>query len=151
MPATVTLPTTTLAATVGASDVLVKLASTSGVYPGLCLFVDGELMLVQGLDVDPWVRVKRGVGAGQANGHVSLLTVYIGRPDQFYLIDPVGRPPAVIPVSPYINTRNGTVWFAQGDAFPPNIANRWWQKQTTTYGQTDFGVRTVTTDVSSST
>ena len=124
MPATVTLPTTTLGVGVLDKDTLVSLASTSGVFAGIRLFIDGELMKVVSLDVDPWVRVIRGVDGTSAAPHPSTATVYIGRGDQFYQNDPVGRPPAAIPVSPYINVINGSVWFAQGDTTPSLSANR---------------------------
>lgn len=151
MPATVTLASTTLSAPVGASETLLKLASTSGVVPGMFLWLDGELMKVMGLDVDPWVLVKRGVDGSPAMSHGALVTVYIGRGDQFYGTNPVGRPPAAIPVSPYINVQNGSVWFAQGDASTTNAANRWWQQSTSTFGTGSLGVRNVSADPTEST
>jgi hypothetical protein len=138
MPATVTLATTTLAASLGTSDRRVKLASTSGVIPGSRLFVDGELMAVVSLDVDPWVNVRRGVDGSRAHVHQSALTVYIGRPDQFYDTDPMGMPRAEILVSPHINVVNGNVWFAQGGALPNQ--DRYWAKQTLTYQDGAFGI-----------
>jgi len=141
MPATVTLVTTTLADAVGPSDTRVKLASTSGVLPGMRLYVDGELMAVFLLAVDPWVEVRRGVDGTASAAHPSSVTVYIGRADQFYSQDPTGRPNAAIPVSPYINATSGRIWFAQGDANA--TADRWWQLQTTTHGIGSLGIRTV--------
>lgn len=146
MPATVTLASTTLADVATDKATLIKLASTSGVYAGLRLYVDGELMHVYALDVDPWVKVKRGAEGTAAAPHPSGATVYVGRADQFYSMDPVGRPPAAIPVSPYINVINGTVWFAQGDVTPSASANRWWQKQSTIYTVTPLGARSTTLD-----
>lgn len=151
MPATVTLATTTLAETLDASADRVKLASTAGVLPGIRLYVDGELMTVRALGVDPWVLVIRGQGSTRSQPHASALTVYIGRGDQFYDKDPVGRPPAAIEVSPWINLRNGNVWFAQGDTDPSATADRWWQLALTTYDQGPLGVRVKTSDPIAST
>lgn len=149
MPATVTLSTTTLSAAVGASDTRVRLASTSGLFAGTRLYVDGELMQVVGLDVDSWVNVKRGVDGTIGAAHPSSVTVYIGRADQFYDHDPVGRPDASILVSPYINAVSGKVWFAQGDA--SNTANRWWQLQTVSYETGALGIRSTTLEPTVST
>jgi hypothetical protein len=151
MPATVTLSTTTLAVSVGVSDTRIKVGSTSGLTPGTRLYVDGEQMRFVSVDVDPWINVRRGVDGTASAAHPSSATVYIGRADQFYSIDPTGRPPDVIPVSPYINVINGSVWFAQGDSQPDGQANRWWQKVTNTYGTGALGVRTTTQDPTAST
>jgi hypothetical protein len=151
MPATVTLSTTTLAANVGASDNQIKLASTAGVTPGTRLWVDRELMAVVSLGVDPWVNVSRGVDGTAGSPHNSAATVTIGQAYQFYSSDPVGRPNEAVPVSPYINVRNGTIWYAQGDAVPGDTATRWWQAVTTTYDTGPLGVRTTTMDPTSST
>lgn len=151
MPATVTLSTTTLAEAVGPSDTLLKLASTSGVLPGMRLFLDGELVRVQALGVVAGlVSVIRGDAGTGGSPHVSGVTVYIGEAHQFYQRDPVGRPPAVIPVSPWINVLSGSVWFAQGDALPAATAERWWQKQVTTHDVGALGVRTTTPDITAS-
>jgi len=149
MPATETLSSTTLAVDCAASDTQIKVASTSGLAAGIHLYCDGELMRVVSLGVDPWVNVQRGVSASAARHHEPSATIYIGRADQFYEQDPSGSPHEVIPVSPYINTANGTVWFAQGD--PLRGQYRWWQKQTATYSQGPLGVRVVTLDPTSST
>jgi hypothetical protein len=149
MPATVTLSTTTLTYGVGPAAGRIALDSTDGITPNIRLFIDGELMKVISLDVAPWVNVARGVDGTSGASHPSEATVYIGRADQFYSQDPVGRPDAAIRVSPYINAINGRVWFAQGDA--NTTANRWWQLQTTTYGIGPLGVRTATVDLTEST
>lgn len=152
MPATTTLATTTLAVAVGVTDTLVKLGSTAGVTTGTRLFIDGEQMAVTGFHaVDPWVLVKRGADGTGARVHASNGTVYIGRADQFYSEDPVGKPPAEILVSPYINLTNGSIWFAEGDTLPLNDSNRWWQRVSTTYGFGPLGVRTSTSDPTAST
>lgn len=153
MPATVTLSTTTLADSVTSSPNLVKLTSTSGVIPGMRLYVDRELMAVISLDVDPWVKVQRGVDGTHASRHSSTATVTIGRADQFYTTDPQGASPSEFMVSPHINVLNGNVWLAQGDAAPTAGAPvyRWWQNVTTTYGVGPLGVRQITQDPTSST
>ena len=151
MAATVTLGTTILQNNLGATDAQVKVASTSGLNPGTRLWVDRELMSVVSLSVDPWVNVLRGMDGTAAQPHNSSSLVTIGRADQFYSSDPVGRPPDVIPVSPYINILDGSVWYAQGDNLPPGQGERWWQRQTTTYGTTSMGVRTTTQDLTAST
>ena len=151
MPATVTLASTTLSVPCGSSDGVIKVASTSGLTPGTRLFLDGELMTVVSLGVDPWVNVQRGRDGTAALPHDGGGTIYIGRADQFYEADPIGSPSEAIAVSPWINARNGSVWFAQGDSVPTGTAVRWWQKQTATYSFGPLGVRTVTLDPTSST
>lgn len=151
MPATVTLSTTTLAESVGASDQQVKVASTSGLIPGRQLFVGGELMEVVSLGINPWVNVLRGRGGTAGMAHDSGMTIYIGRADQFYGADPVGSPPNAIPVSPHINVTTGDVWFARGDTLPGEFAKRWWQKQTIAYSTGALGVRIETLDPTEST
>lgn len=151
MPATVTLSTTTLTESVGASVQQIKVASTSGLTPGLRLFVGGELMEVVGLGIDTWVDVLRGRDGTAGVAHDSGMTIYIGRADQFYSFDPVGSPPNAIPVSPYINITTGAVWFARGDTLPGEHARRWWQRQTTTHSTGALGVRVETLDPTAST
>jgi hypothetical protein len=114
------------------------------------LFIDGELLKVVSLGVDPWVTVVRGVGGCAARHHDLGETVYLGRGDQFYDSDPIGSPIAEILVSPYINVVNGSIWFAQGDPQPKG-SNRWWQKQTTVYDVGALGVRTAVLTPTSST
>lgn len=151
MPATVTLSTTTLSEAVTSSAGRIKVASTSGLLTGTRLFVNGELMAVIRLDVDPWVNVARGVDGTASAPHASSATAYIGRADQFYTSDPVGIPAAAIPVSPHINAQNGKVWWAQGDTLPEGNANRWWQLQSETHGTGALGIRTTTLEPESST
>ena len=146
MPATVTLSSTTLKSGVGASQRSVRVDSTSGLIPGVWLFVDGELMAVVSLGIDPEVNVLRGVGATRAAEHDAGATVYIGRPDQFFAYDPAGRPPAVIPVSPHINVVNGSVWFASGN--PQGL--RKWEKQEVAVQAGALGIRIPSVSVSSS-
>jgi hypothetical protein len=151
MPATVTLSTSTLTVGVNASDTQLTVASISGLTIGRRLFCEGELMSVVGFGVGTQVNVGRGVDGTVGAPHDAGTVFFVARPDQFYSVDPKGRPPAAIPVSPYINVLNGTVWFAQGDATPSGTANRWWQAQTTTYGTGSLGVRTVSSTPTTST
>jgi len=119
--------------------------------PGMRLYLDGELATIIRLDADPVVIVGRGVDGTAGRAHPAGVTVYIGRADQFYAGPPIGSPPAIIPVSPYIDTMNGQVWFAQGDASSAGSANRWWQQQTQTHGGAVLGSRSSTFDLTSST
>jgi hypothetical protein len=151
MPATVTLSSTTLLPQVGASDNLLTLTSTSGIYPGMRLFIDQELMGVTGFGVGTQVTVTRGLEGTSGAIHNSGAIVWIGTPEQFYSRDPVGRPPIATPVAPWINVRNGNVWFAQGDATPIGAATRWWQLATSTYENLPFGPTVITTSPTAST
>ena len=146
MPATVTLSTTSLVPRVAAKERSVRVASTSGLTPGIWLFCDGELMSVVRLGVGTDVTVLRGQGGTQATEHASGATIYIGRPDQFYTFDPVGRPPDAIPVSPHINAANGSVWFATGAG-----EGRRWVKQTAETVVGPLGVTTTALTPTSST
>lgn len=141
MTATVTLSTLTLASSVTASATFIPVSSTAGITPGTRLWVDRELMAVTSLGVDPWLNVQRGVDGTSAVPHAAGSTTIFGSASQFYEYDPRGVPAESVPVSPWINTRNGTVWVVMGDDAPPN---RWWQQQITTYGIGAFGVRTTT-------
>ena len=146
MPATVTLATATLQAEVNVSDGQIVVDSTSGLTASntnsVFLFCEGELMEVVSLGVNPVVNVLRGVQGTGARYHEPGATIYVGRGDQFYSEDPVGSPKEVIPVSPWINVVNGSIWFAQGDAIPGQY--RWWQQQATVYDVGPVGVRTFT-------
>jgi len=136
----VTLSTTTLSRPVSTTAGEVRLTSTSGLLTGTRLYAGRELMSVVRVGVDSWVNVQRGVDGTVAQDHEDGETVTIGRADQFYADDPVGVPPATIPVSPRINIRNGAIWFARGDG------PRWWQKQTATYTKGALGVQSVSYD-----
>jgi hypothetical protein len=152
MPATVTLSSTTLSVPVDRSANEITLASVSGLYAGTRLFVDGELMRVISVGVGTLVNVSRGVDGTAGVPHSAGATVYVGNADQFYSKDPQGIPPAAIPVSPYINLKNGRVWFARGDAGDPSGNSlRWWQQQTVTYTPGALGVTTTTLDPTAST
>ena len=149
MPATYTLSTTTFAVPVGKSDTQVKVASTSGLTPGMRLFADRELMQVVSLDVSSLVNVRRGVDGTKAERHGTEVTVWTGTGDQFFSLDPEGQPRPDLLVSPHINVRTGDVWFAQGDGIEGG--QRWWQKQAIEHSVGDLGVRVATPSPTSST
>ena len=150
MPATVTLSTTTLSVGINRSEGLLTVASTSGLTAGIRLFCEGEVMSVVGLGVGTQVRVSRGTDGTNGAPHDAGTLIYIAQASQLNSVNPTGRPPDAIPVSPYINVSDGSIWFAQGDIVPAGISNRWWQAQTTTYGIGPLGVRTVTYSPTSS-
>jgi hypothetical protein len=115
MAATVTLSTTTLAADdVSASATSVQLASLTGIWPGICLYVDRELLSVTRKGVGTTVHVLRGQAGTSATPHGSGATVTIGLPTQFYQQDPEGWPNAAIPVTPYINILTGVSYTVSG-------------------------------------
>ena len=148
----VTLSTTTLTNGIGPRDQEFRLASYSGILPGYRLFIDKELCSVTNIRSDGnGVKVGRGVGGTAAASHSSSSVVTIGTPDNFYESDPVGAPPESVLVSPYINVRNGKIYYAQGDSQPTGKTYRWWQDVTNTYGAGSLGIRTQTSDPSSST
>lgn len=152
MPASVTLSTATLTFGIGPGSDEITLSSVSGVNRGTCLWIDRELMRVVSLiSGSNRVKVARGIGGSSASPHSSSATVTIGRADQFYSVDPVGSPDVVILVSPYINTVNGKVFLAQGDANSASENYRWWQEVTNTYGQGSLGIRTQESAPTSST
>jgi hypothetical protein len=124
----------------------VILASTSGITPGVRLYADRELMSVDRLTgVGNEAVVRRGIEGTAATRHASNTAVYIGRGDQFYSSDPVGLPPIVVPVSPYINVLTGVAWVAQGDEAGPGNAGRLWAPITVTQAAGAFGSTVVTT------
>lgn len=140
----VTLSTTTLAARVDPGDLSVSLASTSGVLPGMGLYVDRELMEVLSLGLGTSVNVLRGVEGTATTAHASSQPVTIGKLSEFYQQDPVGAPPADVLITPWINTVNGTSWTVQGDETGPDQQARWWAKTQSTHAVGALGVRTVT-------
>lgn len=144
--ATVTLSTTTLSQTTEPCESKVILASTSGLTPGVRLYVDRELMAVDRLTgIGNEAVVRRGVDGTAASRHATNTTVTIGRGDQFYQSDPVGLPPSVVPVSPYINVLTGVSWVAQGDEVGPGNAGRIWAPITITQAAGALGVTVLTT------
>lgn len=137
----VTLTTTTLSVAVAVNDTAIQVASTSGITPGVRLYVDRELMSVVSLGIGTSVNVKRGVDGTATTAHASSITVTIGRADQFYTQDPIG-PPLIVEVTPWINVVSGVQWTAQGDATGPNATAQWWAKMETTRAVGALGVRT---------
>ena len=147
MNATVTLATTTFASTVATSDTQVNLTSTSGISKGTCLFANRELMSVVSLTgIGNYAVVNRGVGGTKTRTHSTIETVYLGRPDQFYSMDPQGVPSTGgALVNPHINVENGIVWVIQGDDSGPGMLAQTWQPVTSTQTIGPFGVRVNTT------
>jgi hypothetical protein len=144
MAATVTLSTTTLVNSVDPLDQAISVSSTSGLTPGVRLYIDRELMSVISLGISPWVNVRRGMDGTATSRHASSSTVTIGRADQFYQHDPVGLPPEEVLVSPWINVITGDRWTAEGDEAGPGVGGRWWQKTVVTHDTGALGVRTTT-------
>ena len=142
MAALATLTTTTLSTDVEPNDSSVQLASTSGVLPGMRLYIDQELMGVQSLGLGTSVNVLRGVDGTATTRHASSRAVVIGQASQFYDYDPIGPPPPQVLVTPWINVRTGAQWTAQGDETGASGADRWWAKTEHTHGVGALGVRT---------
>lgn len=153
MIATVTLSTTTLVASMGATGRNLTLDSLAGIVAGQTfLYIDKELVKVEQVQprgVDKVVLVQRGVDGTASTAHANGATVTIGLGHQFYMNDPMGTPPNPIAVYPYINVVNGTKWTAIGDDLGPQATARVWAQITTDYGFGSMGVRTVTVTVPS--
>lgn len=150
MGATVTLSTTTLTNGINPGDDSLVLGSVTGIIRGYRLWIDKELLAVLSVDsASNRVTAKRGSDGTNAARHSSSSLVTIGSPQHFYSSDPLGAPAPVIPVSPYINVLNGKVWLAQGDA--TDLSYRWWQEVTSSYGIGPLGIRTSSSDPTSST
>jgi hypothetical protein len=150
MSALATLTTTTLAAAVSSSDSRVQLTSIAGVVPGIFLYCEQELMLVEGMSIGTEVLVQRGVEGTSGQAHSSLDPVTIGRGDQFYQTNPFGGAPAVQLVSPWINVLTGEQWTAQGDetGLTPNL---YWARTQYARSIGAFGVRQSIPEVSATT
>ena len=151
MAATVTLATTTLTTGLNPSETVICVADLAGIRPGLYLFAGRELMVVRSTGPSLCVKVGRGVAGTAATDHSSSEVVTIGTPDQFYQSDPVGRPSEATQVAPWINAKNGKVWYAQGDAQPTGLTFRWWQDVTTSYSIGALGIRATDAAPTSST
>ena len=151
MAATVTLSTTTLTNGIDPRARDLKLDSTSGVLPGLFLFLGRELMKVESVLPSGLVRVFRGQNGTAALQHSSSEVVTIGSGHQFYTQDPIGSPAEATQVAPWINTSNGKIWYAQGDSQPTGLTFRWWQDVSTTYSIGALGIRTTEAAPTSST
>lgn len=148
--ATVSLASTTFAATVEPGDTLIQVSSTSGITPGVRLYCDRELLGVERLTgIGTQVIVRRGLEGTSATRHATNTTVWIGRGDQFYGTDPVGLPPSVLLVYPYINVLTGVAWVAQGDEAGAQNAARIWAPITTTLIPGAFGNQVLTTTIPS--
>lgn len=144
--ATYTLATTTFKSAVAASDSTIYLTSTTGVYPGIRLYANRELMTVDRLTgISTGVVVLRGQHGTATRAHSTAEAVYIGAGDQFFADDPVGLPPNPPKVSPRINVLTGVLWVVQGDVVGPGSLNQTWQPVTSTQTPGALGVRVTTT------
>jgi hypothetical protein len=145
--ATVTLATTTLSKTLSVDDPHVVLASLTGIVPGNRLYIDREILTVLRLTgIGNELIAKRGGDSTASSRHGAGAVVTIGRPDQFYSVNPTGLMPAeAVPVLPYINVQNGTIWTVQGDDGGPGADGRIWAQVTTTQTIGPLGVRVTTT------
>lgn len=151
--ATVSLTTTTFTATVEPGDTKVILASATGITPstalpqgGTHLYVDRELMLVERFTgIGNEAVVRRGLDGTAISRHATNATVWIGRGDQFYNTTPMGLPPAVLLVYPYIDVRTGVIWVAQGDESGVGNAGRIWAPMTITLSTDALGNQHVVT------
>lgn len=148
--ATYLLTSTTFTQPVAASDSQVVLASTSGITPGVALFVNREQLIVERLTgIGNAAVVRRGQNGTETRAHSTGDTVWIGSPDWFYTSDPQGNAPNPVRVSPHINILTGDVWYVQGDEEGAGTFLRTWQKATTTQTIGALGVRVTTTTVPS--
>jgi hypothetical protein len=137
----VALTVTTLSGAVNASQTVISVASATGIsapsgltgntygsQTGSMLFIeDGtsgtvgttEAMLVTGINGTS-ISVVRGASATLGAAHISGAIVFVGRPDQFYALDPTGGCTATnTAVTPYINVKNGNQWLCS------TITNAW--------------------------
>lgn len=140
--ATITLATTTLSSTNEAGDPLVTLASLTGITAGTRLYIDSELMAVDRLTgIGTQVIVRHGVGSTSTTRHGAGSVVTFGRGDQFYSRNPMGLPVNGVPVLPYINVQNATIWTVQGDDEGAGADGRTWQPITQSQYIGALGVR----------
>lgn len=146
MQATYTLATTTFLTNVGATDTQVNLASTSGIVPGVGLFVDRELMKVERLTgIGNMATVLRGQEGTATRAHGTLATIFLAQGWQLYASDPQGLPGPNAIANPHINVANGTIWVIQGDDVGPMTGARSWQQVTSLESFGAFGVRNLAT------
>ena len=123
------LSTTTLSLAMGAGDRIVSLASVAGInLPSLvngldpvdCLFVNGEACKITRLiPGSSAAEVERGQFGSRVSAHPAGATVYLARGGEFYAQDPIGAPPAVPAILPWINPITGLAWFVIEDAWVP--------------------------------
>lgn len=74
-----TVPSTTLSATIGATDQQFSVANAGTIAVGYTLMVDKEAMTVNAVSGN-FVTVQRGTNSSPASGHVASQTVYYGPP-----------------------------------------------------------------------
>lgn len=111
---------TTLSAAVNSTQNTVTLAAVTNLVIGDTLYIDGETLPVG----KTWNGTSTTVPVSRYNGkvaaHVSGAIVLYGRPRWFNAYDPTGAcptpvtsgapTPALVPVSPWINTNTGSSW-----------------------------------------
>jgi hypothetical protein len=124
---TESLSGTNLATAINASDNVIVVDDVSRLFLGARLFVDHELMEVERIGPGKAVTVRRGVDGTIASAHAAVVLM-LGRGDQFYMADPVGRPPDAPLVFPYVNALTGDLWMSEGDQ--EGTGYRYWQKVT---------------------
>lgn len=101
--------------------------------------VSVKAMPIAGTD---FVRVTRGVAGTRATSHQMGCTVYTGTPSYFESRDPHGIPQGFPRANPWINLKNGNVWFAIGDSVGTNVGGKYWQLQTPNYQRGALGINT---------
>lgn len=78
-----------------------------------------EAMLVTGVN-GTTINVVRGASSTAANPHIAGAIVFVGRPDQFFAVEPTGGCTAANTlVTPYINIRTGNQWLCS------TVTNSW--------------------------
>jgi hypothetical protein len=116
---TYTLNSTTISATIAATDTTVALTSASAatgstfgaVVAGQGLFVDQEYMVITAVSGSTVTVQRRNNRTTPPTTHLSGQTVYIGAPAAFQTVDPgVGVCAVGSQGDPFINITNGKVW-----------------------------------------
>lgn len=147
------LNSSTLAAGVESGSLgSIRLASIANIAKGDLIAVVGtdgnvkEAMFVKATPITgtDFVRVTRGVAGTAATSHQIGLTVYTGSSAVFESKDPHGIPLAPPRMNPWINLKNGNVWFAEGESVGPDTGARYWQLLTPTYATGTFGIPSIT-------
>lgn len=147
---TFTLSSTTLSQPAQVGDSQIVVTSTSGIVPGVALFINREQMIVERLTgIGNAVLVRRGQNGTETRAHGTVDTLWVGSPDYFFTSDPQGTPQIAPRVLPHINILTGVVWYVQGDEDGPSAQARTWQPATTSQTIGPLGVRVTTTTIPS--
>ncbi len=99
-----------VASATGISAPVPVTGNTIGSPTGSMLFIDGEAMLVTGVN-GKFVNVIRGYSGTVGSTHAVNSVVWAGTPNQFYSTPPAGSCTAANTVNPYINVDTGQFWF----------------------------------------